>query len=254
LKNEIRAVVIIVLVAGSLGVGYFVVTNSHVGLYVGGTSSQPLEGLILNVNASSRTLHADGTLGITISLYSSNPTLVNFTAASYNLSSGKFIGFPVAMWGGCTGMEPVEFMIVKGNYSLGELQAASVNSFSPGVICAEGGSVQYVSFLPRSSNVTTTGYFCISACTPNHTSWNLSTSFSVGGYWSYPLNISEAGDIYTPSTASCYSSPGQSVSCGVTYNYPEVGPEAQHPFTSGLYTLVVADEWGQTVLLHFSVE
>ena len=146
------------------------------------------------------------------------------------------------MWGGCDGLEPIEFMIVKENFSLGELQAASVNSTYPGIFCVEGGGVTYVSFLPMSSNATTTGYFCIESCSPNHTSWNLSTNFSVNGYWTYPLNSSEANDIYTP------------VDGGVSYNFPEVGPIAQHPFIAGWYTLVVSDEWGQVVLLHFSIE
>ncbi|MGH9920914.1 MAG: hypothetical protein ACRD6W_18855, partial [Nitrososphaerales archaeon] len=37
------------------------------------------------------------------------------------------------------------------------------------------------------------------------------------------------------------------------FQYPEVGPFAQHGFIPGLYTLAVADEWGQAVVLHFSV-
>jgi len=206
------------------------------------------EGLILNVNMSPGTLHTGETLGISISLFNSLSTRLNLATASYNSSSWKVSGLPVAVWGGCNGMEPIEFMIVKGNFSEGELQVASVNSSYPAIFCMEGGSVNDISFLPRSSNVTTTGYVCIETCFPNHESWNLSTSFSVDGYWAYPLNNSEANDIYTPYPPGCSIQP-----CGVTYAYPEVGPIAQHTFTPGWYTLMVADEWGQTVLLHFSV-
>ena len=241
------------MVVTILGVGYF--TNQ---LSVSTTPSVPVsksvEGLVLNSSISSKTIRAGDSLGISISLYNTLPRALNISAVpSYNSTSWRVSGFPVAMWGGCYFFEPVEFVVVRGNLSLGQLHAASANSTYPAIGCLEGGSVSYVSFHPESSNVTTTGSFCISACEPVHPSYNLTSSFSVNGYWGYPLNQSEAGDIYTPSTASCYSSPGQSVSCGVTYNYPEVGPIAQHLFTPGVYTLVVSDEWGQTALLHFSV-
>jgi hypothetical protein len=251
LKNEILAVVVIVLVVGSFGIGYFVSMNSQqtVKTTPTGSSSSSAQGLILNANISSKTIRVGETLGIAISLYNSLPRAFNITAITNSSSAWKIDAFPVAMWDGCTGMEPVEFMIVKGNYSLGEFQAAAANSYYPSIFCPEGGSVFYVSFLSMSSNVTTTGNFCIEFCSPNHTSWNLSKNFSVDGYWAYPLNFSETNDIYTP-----YTGCSNQLCSGVAFNYPEVGPEAQHAFTPGLYTLVVADEWGQTVLLYFSVE
>ncbi|HXW94173.1 MAG TPA: hypothetical protein VEJ19_00515 [Nitrososphaerales archaeon] len=247
MKTEILAVVVIVLVAVSLGVGYFV-SQQTAKTTPTVSSSSSAQGLILTTNISSNTIRAGETLGISISLYNSLPRALNITAITNSSSAWKIDGFPVAMWDGCTGMEPVEFMIIKGNYSYGEFQAAAANSYYPAIFCAEGGSVLYISFPPMSSNVTTTGNFCVETCSPNHTSWNLSTSFSVDGYWAYPLNSSETNDIYTSYTG-CPNPPCE----GITYNYPEVGPEAQHTFTPGLYTLLVADEWGQTVFLYFSV-
>jgi hypothetical protein len=254
-KEAIAFVLVAVIAIAVIGVGYFAIMNKQRSIPV----SLSADGLILNATISSKTLRVGETLGISISLYNSLSIPLNLTAVSFNLTSLKVSGFqvngfPVAMWGSCVGLEPIEFVIVKGNFSVGELQAASVNSTYPGIACAEGGAVNYVSFLPKSSNVTTTGDSCISACSLNHETLNLITNFSVDGYWGLPLNNSEANDIYTNSTASCFSQPGQSVPCGITYNYPEVGPLAQHPFTSGLYTLAVSDAWGQTVLLYFSVE
>ena len=250
MKYEVLAVLTAGLLVAAFGAGYFVGANSPqpVKAPPTGSSSSSVYGLILKVNISTDTLSADGTLGVTISLYNSLWTEINLATVPYNSSSWKVSGLPVAMWGGCNGLEPIEFMIVRGNFSLVELEAASVNSVYPAVFCMEGGSVDDVSFLPMSSNVTTTGYWCIESCYPNHESWDLSTHFSVDGYWAYPLNSSEANDIYTPVTG-CFSP-----SCGVTFSYPEVGPDAQHTFSSGVYTLVVADEWGQTVLLYFSAE
>lgn len=260
MKKEALAFMLVAgVVTAVVGFGYFASANDLSGHHPSVPVSLSTEGLLLNANISSKILRSGEPLGISISLVNSLSTPLNLTAVSINLTSFKVDGFqvnglPVAMWGGCSGIEPIEFVIVKGNFSVGELQAASANSTYPAITCMEGGSVSYASFLPKSSNVTTTGDFCIAACSPNHESLNLSTSFSVDGYWGLPLNNTEANDIYTNSTASCYSFPGHPVSCGVTYNYPEVGPIAQHHFTSGIYTLVVSDEWGQTVLLHFSAE
>ncbi len=36
--------------------------------------------------------------------------------------------------------------------------------------------------------------------------------------------------------------------------YPEVSPVPAHSFTPGFYTVAVSDEWGQSTILHFSVE
>jgi len=267
MRNEIVSAVVIVLVIASATAGYIVGTsNQHTSTETTTTTSfvstratttitqttistlsgviASMGGLELRASVNATSVEPGQNIGISISLY--NPLM-----GSLNLSTSNtwvVQGFPIAMWGGCNFIEPVEFMIVRGNFSVAELQAASANStLFPGLMCAEGGSVFYVSFLPTSSNVTTTGSFCTSVCSPYHESWNLSTSFSVNGYWAYPLNSSESNDILTPFTG-CNNPP-----CGIAFNYPEVGPEAQHAFTSGLYTLVVTDEWGQAVLLHFSV-
>ena len=250
MKNGVLAALLVAtLVVAVFGTDYFISSQQAPRATPTGSSSSSIEGLILNASISSKTLNAGGTLGISISLYNSLSTGLNLSTVTYGSSSWKVNGLPVAMWGsGCNGLEPVEFMIVKGNFSVGELEAASVNASYPEMVCMEGGSILYASFLPMSTNATTSGYFCTAVCSPYHESFNLSTSFSVNGYWAYPLNNSEANDIYTP--ADCYNqSP-----CGTTYNYPEVGPEAQHTFTSGWYTLVVSDEWGQVVTLNFEVD
>lgn len=254
MRQELLAVLVAGLVIAILGVGSFVNLGGQQSVKTSpaGSSSSSVEGVVLNANISSETLSTGGSLGITVSLFNSLPTANNLTAISYNSSSWKFVGFPVAMWGGCAGIEPVEFMIVRGNYDVAELQSAAVNSTTPGISCPEGGSVLYVSFLPWSSNATTTGFFCIASCTPDHFNWNLTSSFSVNGYWTYPLNGSEVGDIYTPATWPGAICNGGSP-CGVTYNFPEVGPIAQHAFTPGWYTFIASDEWGQFVLMHFSV-
>src|ERR1700733_12776919 len=161
------------------------------------------------------------------------------------------------MMGGCEGEDPVEFMIVGGNYTLEQLSNVSATNLNSdpnnpilvAVMCTAGGPINYLAFQPESSDVTTTGQVCTGACGLYHAQRNLDSSFTVAGYWAYPINSSEAADVLTPinrSATSCEYS-----NCG--YQYPEIGPLAQHAFIPGWYTLVVDDEWGDYYLLHFEV-
>jgi hypothetical protein len=140
---------------------------------------------------------------------------------------------------------------VKGNYSGQNLDAMSANASISQGGCAEGGTVNYLFFQPQSSLANTTGDFCTANCGHYSQSWNLNTNFTVSGYWAYPINSSEAADVFTPPHPECTVSGVPDCS---TFNYPEVGPFAQHAFTPGTYTLAVSDEWGQTVTLHFDVK
>jgi hypothetical protein len=65
---------------------------------------------------------------------------------------------------------------------------------------------------------------------------SMSINFTAGGYWNL-LNISN--QVFTPWICPVCSSTGMS-------------PTAA-PFTPGVYTVAVADEWGQTAVLHFTV-
>lgn len=199
-------------------------------------------------------------VSITISLFNSLSSPLNVLTAD-ELAQGAspprwaVNGFPVAMWGGCNGLEPVEFMVVRGNYSVGELGSASANSSIYDAarmpfMCAEGGSIRNLEFRPDSSVANATGTFCAAMCSPDSHVWNLTSNFTVSGYWAYPINGSEAADVATPPRPECTSS---GIPDCTTFNYPEVGLFAQHAFVPGLYTLAVADEWGQAVVLHFSV-
>jgi hypothetical protein len=162
----------------------------------------------------------------------------------------EFHGFPVALWTPCTGLEPLEFTVVKGNYTLNDLQAASTNSSIPQGGCMEGGSVYNLVFQGEGSEANATGQFCEANCFPANNRFNLDANFTVSGYWAYPINSSEATDIFTPPTPECLAS---GIPDCVGFQFPEVGPFAQHGFIPGFYTLAVADEWGQTQILHFAV-
>lgn len=142
-------------------------------------------------------------------------------------------------------------MIVLGNYNLNGLQAASTNSSGDfPVFCMEGGHANYTTFEPNSDMANFTGFFCTTNCRPLTLAYRLLTNFTVRGYWGYPLNGSEDNKILSEPNPPCYVNGVRDCS---TFAYPEVGPAAQHRFIDGAYTLVVEDEWGDVVLLHFSV-
>jgi hypothetical protein len=175
----------------------------------------------LDVKTNATALGAGGTLGIRISLNNTGSAELNVTAAS----DWQVQGFPAAIFPVCLGIEPVEFMIVKGNYSLSELQTASANtSISYG--CMEGGYVHQMLFEPKSSVANLTGSFCEADCSPTTSTESLVTNFTVSGYWTYPVMYDA---------------------------YPVGEPSPQHLFVPGTYTLVVTDEWGQSVVLYFAV-
>jgi hypothetical protein len=210
----------------------------------------PENGLVLSAAVSPQSPKAGQNLSIEIALSNGRSTPVNVSVSN----DWTVNGFPVAMWGECDGLEPIEFMVVRGNYSLAQLSSASANSSVYDAArypfgCAEGGSESYLEFQPDSSVANATGTFCGGTCSPSSHTWNLTSIFSVSGYWAYPINSSEADDSLTPPSPECMSS---GIPDCIGFNYPEAGPYAQHVFTPGLYTLAVADEWGQAVVLHFT--
>jgi hypothetical protein len=199
--------------------------------------------LLVSANA---TIQEGQNLSIAIALVNPSPSsLIVGASDDWNVS-----GFPVAMWGGCQGLEPVEFMIVKGNYTLGDLHAASANASISQGGCTEGGSVGVLLFQGEGSGADAKGTFCEASCSPDINHFDLDSNFTVSGFWAYPINASETADVFTPPHPECFVSGRQDCS---TYNYPEVGPFAQHTFVPGWYTLAVSDEWGQAVLRSFEV-
>ena len=205
-------------------------------------------GLQLEVGVNSTFLRTGQRLGITISLFNILPGQLNLSASN----DWKVLGLPVAIWGDNCVNSSVEFMLSEGNLSLGQLQEASANSIVDEPHCLEPIDHLYgVVFEPLSAEANLTGTSCI-VCGGNLTIqslglYRMETYYTVDGFWAYPINGSEASDVYTP--LACQSPP-----CPRQFAYPEVGPIAQHPFIRGWYTLVVSDEWGQTVCLHFRVE
>jgi hypothetical protein len=207
-------------------------------------ATSSVAGIELQVSLNTSALSGYGLLGISITLFNTLPR-TNMIATANNWT---IQGFPVAVWYPREFVLPLEFDVVSGNYSLSELQAMAGNSTQgSGVayVCMEGNTVEHVNFLPRSelANLTGTGFF---GPGPNGTGMNyalgsfaLSSNFTINGYWDYPLTEAEGEDLMTH------------YAIGSTFAYPEVGPYPAHYFVPEVYTLIVADEWGQVTVLHF---
>jgi hypothetical protein len=218
-------------------------------------------GLQLNASINATSITSNQRLGIAVSLYNTLSTTLNVSYTG-SIKQGilipngwKVAGFPIAMWGSCIQYQPVEFMLVKGNYDLSAIQTASNASVFPRAWegCYGGTSnVEFFVFQPDSSNATLGGMECGINCSSNLTlgSYRLTSNFTADGYWGLPLNGSESRDVLTPVEPCALP---QTCTSQVSYQFPEVGPTAQHSFTPGVYTLIVNDEWGQAVVLHFTV-
>jgi len=262
MRNGAIAGLLVAAILAGAGAGYFIGVNSAPNTSAKSsstaaqassqsTTSVTVEGLQLEVALNATTIRLSQRLGITVSLYNTISSLLNLSSSD----AWEVAGFPIALWPGCYFTQAVEFMIVKGNYTLGALQTASNSSewFPSDVVgCAEGGTIEHIVFQPTNIRANLSGTLCVAICTPRQSfgADDLTSNFTVNGYWAYPFNSSEAWDVLTPikpCPPPAYCSPA------VTFNFPEESPIPQHLFTSGTYTLVVDDEWGQAVILHFTV-
>jgi len=160
-------------------------------------------------------------------------TLTNANVVKTSNNS-QFQGVPLALWPACFFELPAGVVVLQGYYGLRELQAIANVPFNYG--CMEGWSVDHVIFQPMSDEVNITGVGGVSNIS-NQTlgSFHLKQNFTTGGYWNLrslagELNIPIIGDGGSPNT-----------------------PPDSAPFVPGVYTVAVADEWGQSVVSHFTV-
>ena len=198
-------------------------------------------GIEVVASVNSTTISVGQTLNISISLFNTLPTVNNVTTST---DDWNIRGFPVAIWPPCSNDLPIEFSLVKGDYSSGQLMAMNgIYKNQSAYGCAESDAVQNVAFQPSSSHVNLTALVGVNNNLRSRTigPYDLVTNFTVNGYWWYPITAADAGDLNTP------------VPGGFNFVYPEASPTDSTPFVPGVYTLAIGDEWGQMVLIHFTV-
>ena len=263
IKTVTLVVIAIVALAAGVGVGYFgvgnhqtrtlsstqyttttltqvspVTINTTTTLISTSTSIYVVPaGLELQASINATTISPGGKINLVAFVNNTLSRVNNVSAANVWMIRG----LPVAVWSVCDFTLPVEFVLLLGNYSLDGLESIGTNETLQ-YACAEGFTVSYVAFQPDSFGANLTAAYSVSG--GNHTMGpeRLLANFTASGYWD-PINSTEASQFPSP----LLNGPGSG------FTFPETSPRPQHAFVSGVYTLAVADEWGQVVVLHFTV-
>jgi hypothetical protein len=244
MRNEATVAVIAILVLASLGVGYLaggsgsqaetttstltVVGSRSVAVGNATSSSMSTKGIELTTSINATGISSGKGLAVTLSISNALPTVNNVSTSNDWL----FQGVPVALWPVCYFSMPAEVAVLDGNYSADELPLLASAEFQ--YQCAEGGRISRVIFQPNSDEANLTGNICTGGCyTGPLGPYKLSLNFTTHGYWDvqYLANSLNAPIIGEPYTA----------------------PPSSLPFVPGVYTVAVADEWGQVDVLHFQV-
>lgn len=215
--------------------------------------------LQLTVGVNSTRLSAGQDLEISVHLVNTLPypnnidTTVVYPAYGPN-GSYRFGGFPLSTWqGDCLGPFPIQFIVVKGNYTVDSLSSADPDYVIGALPCASAQIVTQFAFGPSSDQAYLTAESCIAACSPYPgaqlpTPYRLESDFTVTGYW----NATFAR--INPLNDSIYTTPATNGGDGYTFGYPEVAPSGATAFAPGVYTLAVSTIWGQADVVHFTVE
>jgi len=224
-------VMIILIVAGGLGLASTTQSGPRLGTELGSTSTATVSypgGLRLTVSSNASELQVGQHLNVSLSIVNTLPK-VNIVRPS---SDWRMHGVPVALWPPCYFGLPAEAAVLQGNYDLQDVQSAANVTF--GYMCMEGVGIDHIIFQPDSDQVNLTGLYSVDESNQTLGPFRMSLSFTTAGYWnlqnlSSELNIPILGE-------------------GYPWDIP-----AYTPFTPGEYTVAVCDEWGQVALLHFSV-
>jgi hypothetical protein len=215
-------VAIIVLVVGAMGL-----ISSTAQTRGGAASNGSGNGLQLRLTDNATTLVVGQRLEINVSIFNSLPS-VNRVVTSDNW---PFRGVPVALWPPCYYTMPVVAVVLLGNYDLQSLPTVANVTFP--IRCMEGVTVDHAILQPNSSQANLTGIYNISNTNQTLGPFRLSASFTTTGYWDLLGNSRQLN-------------PG-------ILNEDPPRPPTVTAFIPGVYTVAVADEWGQAVILHVFV-
>ena len=187
-----------------------------------------IDGLQLTISSNASELAVGRHLNVSLSIVNTLST-VNIVKPS---NDWLMHGVPVALWPPCYFGLPAQVAVLQGNYNAQDLLAATNVTFN--YMCMEAVSVDHVVFQPNSDQVNLTGLYDVDQSNQTLGPFHMSLSFTTGGYWnlqnlSSELNIPILGE-----------------------GYPKDNP-VYTPFVPGVYTVAVADEWGQVAIRHVTV-
>lgn len=243
MKKEILAIAVVALVVASFGAGYLEGagnqrTVTSVSTIVSSTTKTVTveadvpNGMSLTLSTNATVIHLGDRLAITANLHNDlNQT--NEISVGYHW---PFLGILMfnQNWPPCGIFSPLELVVLKGNYSTSEIVGMGPGS-SPSYLCMEDTEYFSFSFAPSSSQSLVTGRYSESTSNETIGPYNTSLTVATNGYWI--LNGSQ------PTYPTSYSGLGN-------YNFLP----APQSFAPGIYTVAVADEWGQLAIMHLTVE
>ncbi|MDG6971109.1 MAG: hypothetical protein JRM74_00595 [Nitrososphaerota archaeon] len=188
------------------------------------------------MTVSANATKVDAGQAIDISLRLSNTRAAALTLPS--ASDWAFRGIPIAVWEPCVVTLPVEFLVLKGNFTVSQIIAGG-NNLTISYTCAEATFINQVAFNPKSDFANVTGVYSQGGQNNTFGPYAMGTNFTLTGYWDQITPQEASPAFYSPSLDG--------------FAYPGIPPSPQHPFAPGVYTLAVADEWGDFGVLHFEV-
>lgn len=249
MRREALGAAVALLVAISFGVGYLaggagrspttttsLQTTTAVTTVTATTTatviSGPPPGLELRVTDNASVLKVGQSLNVGVSLLNALAT----TNSVHTSQDWPFMGVPVSLWPTCYYPFAAYAVVLQGNYTLQALQSAANVTFN--IVCTEDANVDHVVFQPGSSEANLTGagfgpggYPAMSNGTAGP--FQLSLNFTTAGYWDLVNN----SKLLNPP---------------IIGELPSRMPIAT-PFVPGVYTVAVADGWGQATVLHVDV-
>jgi hypothetical protein len=191
------------------------------------SSTTAVEGLRLTESVNASTIAVGQSLNISVAILNTLP-VVNDIGTSKDWS---FQGIPIALWPACYFGLPAEAVVLQGNYSLQDL--GSVASVPFGYECMEAVAIDHVIFQPNSDQVNMTGIYDVTTTNGTMGPFRMADAFTTAGYWNL---ASLAGQLNSPIIGEGQPNPPASIA-----------------FSSGVYTIAMEDEWGQTAVLHVTV-
>jgi hypothetical protein len=138
---------------------------------------------------------------------------------------------------------PIDVVVLRGNYSAQELPSVANASFGLGG-CGHIGSFPFYTLEPNGDVVNITAEYSGSPGIDPVGLFQLSSNFTVSGDWNLTA-LSKESNIIPAIVNDSYTVHPVLVS--------GIATPASTPFSLGVYTVGVADEWGQFDVLHFQV-
>src|SRR5580704_5511362 len=225
-----------------VGVIVLVSLPAYSSLSGGSASTVGSNGLRLSASISATQIAVGQSLQIGVSLFNTLPN-VNDVPTS---EDWLFQGVPVALWPPCyyaydlgntvrfypNDTTVAQAVVLMGDYTLANVSTVANVRFP--LSCMEDTTVDHAIFQPSSSQANLTGIYSVFPSNDTLGPFQLSTSFTTNGYWDL-LNNS------------------RQMNPPIINNQTPPLPPTATPFVPGVYTVAVADEWGQAVILHFVV-